>query len=963
MTTLVIVESPAKAKTISKFLGDQYDVQASFGHVRDLPGRADEIPEEIKKEKWARYGVNLESNFEPVYVVPADKQKHVDKLIKSLKKADQLLLATDEDREGESISWHLLELLQPKVPVKRIVFHEITPEAIKEALANARDVNFDLVHAQESRRIVDRLYGYSLSPVLWKKVQTGLSAGRVQSVAVRLIVEREEERRAFVESEFWDLQASFQAGQGQTGASTFTATLRSLAGQRLASGKDFDANTGKLQNDKVYHLQGAEAKALQVELGEQTPWRVSSLEEKPGKQRPAPPFTTSTLQQEANRKLNFSAQRTMQIAQRLYEGIDLGGNERVGVITYMRTDSTTLSNRALGEAQNTIKELYGDKYAQGPRYYKTKSRNAQEAHEAVRPTSIHRTPKSIEKYLNRDEFRLYELIWKRTLASQMPDADVMRTSVVIETKDNAGRVAEFGASGKKILFPGYLKAYVEGSDDPAAEIDDKETILPDLQEGQLIPALAKRQPSETALEAVKAEEHTTKAPPRFTEAALVKRLEEEGIGRPSTYASIISTIQNRGYVNKHTKSNVLVPTFTAMAVTNLMRDHFMDYVDYTFTARMEEELDEIADGNRNWVEHVKDFYRGGRGASSNPDQPAAKGLERRIESQQESIGLPDVLVGKDENGHRVSVRIGRYGPYVVRGEGGEGQTATIPEDVAPADFTLEQALEYIEKKAKGPRSIGDHPETGEPIYVARGRFGPYVQLGEVTDETPKPKRASLPDGETEDTVTLELAIKLLVLPRELGKHPETGEAILANNGRFGPYVQHGKDFRSLKDGDDVYEVSFDRAMELLNQPKTFGRQKKVVREIGKRTADGAALVIMEGQFGPYVTDGETNATIPKGTDIQALSLERAQELIEEKAKKPKKAAAKKPAAAKKALAKSKAPAKSKAKDAEDKPAAKKPAAKKPAASKTISVAADSAPEKPAPKRATKPSSVWGKKAD
>ncbi|MGF1573516.1 MAG: type I DNA topoisomerase [Sumerlaeia bacterium] len=944
MTILVIVESPAKAKTISKFLGDQYDVQASFGHVRDLPGRADEIPEEIKKEKWSRFGVNLESNFEPVYVVPADKQKHVDKLKKSLKKADQLLLATDEDREGESISWHLLELLQPKVPVKRIVFHEITPEAIKDALANARDVNYDLVHAQESRRIVDRLYGYSLSPVLWKKVQTGLSAGRVQSVAVRLIVEREEERRAFVESEFWDLQAVFQAGEGQTGATTFTATLRSLAGQRVASGKDFDANTGKMQNDKVYHLKGPEAKTLVQELGQQTPWRVASLEEKPGKQRPAPPFTTSTLQQEANRKLNFSAQRTMQIAQRLYEGIDLGGNERIGVITYMRTDSTTLSNRALGEAQNTIKELYGEKYAQGPRYYKTKSRNAQEAHEAVRPTSIHRTPKSIEKYLNRDEFRLYELIWKRTLASQMPDADVMRTSVVIETKDKAGRPAEFGASGKKILFPGYLKAYVEGSDDPAAEIDDKETILPNLQEGQLIPAIATRQPSETALETVTAEQHVTKAPPRFTEAALVKRLEEEGIGRPSTYASIISTIQNRGYVNKHTKSNVLVPTFTAMAVTNLMRDHFMDYVDYAFTARMEEELDEIADGNRNWVEHVKDFYRGGRSMNKADDQPAAKGLEWRIESQQDSIGLPDVMLGKDEKtGHSVTVRIGRYGPYAVLGDGSDGQKATIPEDVAPADFTLEQAMEMIDKKAKGPRSIGDHPDSGEPIFVARGRFGPYVQLGDVTDENPKPKRASLPTGETEDTVTLELAVKLLVLPRELGNHPETGEAILANNGRFGPYVQHQKDFRSLKDGDDVYTVSYDRALQLLNEPKTYGRQKKVVREIGKRTADGATIVIMEGQFGPYVTDGETNATIPKGTDVQQLSLERAEELIVEKAKKPAKIAAKKPAA-KKAPAK-KAPAKAKTTTAK-----KAPAKTKASETKTISV---SKPKPPA----TKPKAV------
>lgn len=887
MTTLVIVESPAKAKTISKFLGPEYDVQASFGHVRDLPGKAEEIPDDIKKERWARFGVNLDSNFEPVYIVPQDKQRHVEKLQKSLKKARMLLLATDEDREGESISWHLLELLQPKVPVKRIVFHEITPEAIQEALKKARDVDYNLVHAQESRRIVDRLYGYSLSPVLWKKVQTGLSAGRVQSVAVRLIVEREEERRSFTESEFWDLQAQFVSPMGG-----FKATLRSLGGKRVATGKDFDPNTGKLVGANVFHVQQSEAELLQKELPANTPWKVSSLEEKPGKQRPAPPFTTSTLQQEANRKLHFSAQRTMQIAQRLYEGVDLGGGERVGVITYMRTDSTSLAQRALDEAQSTIRALYGPDYAQGPRFYKTKSRNAQEAHEAIRPTSINRTPKSLEEFLNRDEFRLYELIWKRTLASQMPDADVLRTSLVIEALDAKKRTAEFAASGKKILFPGYLKAYVEGSDDPAAEIDDQETILPDLKAGQLIPALDQRKGNETALSSVAAEQHFTKPPARFTEAALVKRLEEEGIGRPSTYASIISTIQNRGYVNKQAKTNALIPTFTAMAVTNLMRDHFFDYVDYAFTAKMEEELDDIAEGKRLWVEHIRDFYRGGQLRDAAPDAPTQKGLERRIEAEQENIGLPDVVLGRDEkSGKVVSVRIGRYGPYVVLGEGGDGQTANIPEDTAPADFTVEAALGLIRQKASGPRSLGSHPETGEPIYISKGRFGAYVQLGDSTEANPKPKRASLPTGSTEETITLSEAIQLLVLPRVLGKHPESGEDVVANNGRFGPYVQHQKEFRSLKEGDDVYAVTFDRALELLNQPKAFGRTKKVVREVGKR-ADGTSISIMEGQYGPYVTDGEINATIPKGTPLETLTVSAAEELLAAKAKAPKKPGAK-----------------------------------------------------------------------
>lgn len=923
MTTLVIVESPAKAKTIERFLGSEYKVTASYGHVRDLPGKAEDIPEEIKKEKWARFGVNIDSEFEPVYIIPPDKKKRVDALKKEMKKADTLLLATDEDREGESISWHLLEILKPTIPVKRIVFHEITPEAIQEALDNARDINLELVRAQESRRIVDRLYGYSLSPVLWRKVQSGLSAGRVQSVAVRLIVEREEERRAFVTSSYFDLEAGFVSPMG-----AFSATLFSYDDKRLATGKDFDSTNGKLKNQKVFHLETEkDAKDIVKDLQENLPWKVSKLETKEGKQRPSPPFTTSTLQQEANRKLGYSADRTMKIAQKLYEGIDIGSSERIGVITYMRTDSFTLSKRALDEAQVEIKNLYGDKYAQGPNFYRTKSRNAQEAHEAIRPTKFSRTPKSIKQYLTSEEYKLYELIWKRVIASQMPDAIVERTTVHIEAFDSQKRRSEFHTSGKRILFPGYLKAYVEGSDDPNAEMGDKENLLPALEVGQEIKSVKDiDQKKDTGLESLEAKAHETKPPARYTEAALVKKLEEEGIGRPSTYASIITTIQHRGYVSKD-RSKVLVPTFTAMAVTNLMRDHFSHYVDYAFTARMEEELDEIADGKREWKDHVHNFYRGSsNGSSQTNGQELPTGLEQQIENEQERIGLPDVVLGTEEKtNQKISVRIGRYGPYVVRGDGGEGNTANIPAGVAPADFSVDEAVVLIQKKAAGPRKVGVHPDSGETIYAARGRFGPYVQLGEVTEENKKPKRASLPKGMSEEEVDLATAVKLLILPRELGPHPETGEIILANNGRYGPYVQHQKDYRSLKDEDDVYTIRLERALEIFKEPKKFGRQKKVLREVGK-LEDGTVINIMEGRYGAYVTDGKTNATLPKDTDKEKLSLEDAQKLIVDKAGKPKAKKAAKKGAKKSAKKAAKKGAKKSAKKAAKKSAKK--AAKK-----------------------------------
>ncbi len=868
MTSLVIVESPAKAKTISRFLGKDYIVEASFGHIRDLPENAEQIPESVKGEKWARFGVNLDSNFEPVYVVPESKKKQVAKLRQALKNADELLLATDEDREGESISWHLLEVLKPKCPVKRIVFHEITPEAIRDALDNARDVDTRLVNAQESRRIVDRLYGYSLSPVLWKKVQSGLSAGRVQSVAVRLLVEREEERRAFVSSEYWDLEAQFRAGSGG-----FAATLSSLDGKRIATGRDFDASTGKLKNAKVEHLDGKSAKDLAKDAEGSLPWTVSKVEGKPGKQRPAPPFTTSTLQQEANRKMGFTADRTMRIAQKLYEGVDLGDGERIGLITYMRTDSVTLAERALGEAQREIENMYGKDYAQGPRRYRTKSRNAQEAHEAIRPTQFGRRPQDIERYLSKEEARVYELIWKRTLASQMPEADVLRTTIEITAPCRRGP-AVFSVSGKKILFPGYLRAYVEGSDDPAAELGDKETILPDLREGQTIG----REPGPATFGDVKANQHVTMPPARYTEAALVKKLEEEGIGRPSTYASIITTIQNRGYANSAKSGGALVPTFTAMAVTNLMRSHFADYVDLKFTARMEEELDEIADGARDWVDHVRQFYYGASGATA----ADSTGLASRIEREVERIGFPDTALGEDpETAEPIVLRIGRYGPYLVRGEGGDGNRANVPPDIAPADLTVEDAAQMIRRKAEGPRAVGTDPKSGLTVYAARGRFGPYVQLGETGDSKEKPRRASLEKDMAEDDVDLETALHLLSLPRELGTHPETGTPILANNGRYGPYVQMDRDFRSIKEPDSPYTITLERALELLAQPKQGRRaaaKKAVLKDLGE------SIQVLDGRYGPYVTDGDTNATLPKDTAPESITLEQAKELIAAKAK-------------------------------------------------------------------------------
>jgi DNA topoisomerase-1 len=894
---LVIVESPAKARTLARFLGNKYRVEASYGHIRDLPESAAEVPAEIKGKSWGRLGVDTDGDFTAYYVVPADKKKNVTALKAAMKDASELILATDPDREGEAISWHLKELLKPKVKVRRIVFHEITEEAVTAALAEAHDVNENLVRAQESRRILDRLYGYTLSPVLWKKVQTGLSAGRVQSVAVRVIVEREEERLAFRAASYWDLEAKLRGGSME-----FGATLAKVGGQRVATGKDFDSK-GQLESSTVKLLGEKDAQALRETLMRRLPWTVTSVEEKPFTQRPSPPFTTSTLQQEANRKLGFSSERTMQIAQRLFQGMDLGGGELEGVISYHRTDSTTLSQKALAEAATAVNELYGAEYHH-QRQYQTKVRNAQEAHEAIRPTHFHRTPASLEKILESDELKVYELIWKRAVASQMADAKLLRTSVEITGETNDGAPATFNASGKAIEFPGYLRAYVEGSDDPSAELADQDTVLPKLAVGDQVWSPDKLD-KDLILINLDAKGHETSPPARYTEASLVKKLEEEGIGRPSTYAPTVATIQRRGYISRQGKA--LVPSFTAFAVTRLLRNHFGDYVDLSFTAEMEEILDKISNGEKDWLEFLAEFYRGDK---------KHRGLEHLVEDKGQSIEYPIIELGRDpESNLPIRVRIGRYGPFLQMGDQNDGgPRASLPEDLPPADLTLEKAIALLKAKAQGPKSLGVDPISGQHVYVMHGRFGAYCQLGETPEDRDiKPRRASLGRDNTEETITLDVALKLLSLPRDLGTG-EDGEPIQANLGRFGPYVKQGSEFRSLEETDDVYTVSLERAKELLAQPKKSMRRSrqapKELKNLGKHPESGAEVKILDGRYGPYVSDGETNASVPKGTQVEAVTMAAAVELLNARAgmgskkskfKKAKtaKAAPKKKAAAKK----------------------------------------------------------------
>ena len=831
---LVIVESPTKAKTIRKYLPKNYIVEASMGHVRDLPQSATDIPKDLKKEEWAKLGVNVDKNFEPLYVVPKGKSKIIRDLKKKLKECSAVYLATDEDREGESISWHLLELLKPKVPVKRMVFHEITKKAITKALDDTRELDEKLVKAQEARRILDRLYGYTLSPLIWKKIAYGLSAGRVQSTGLRFIVERERERMRFVRSEYWDIKAGLLASN-----KPLEAKLTSVDGKRIAIGKDFDPESGKLIKD-VKHIQEKEAKALEEKL-KKADWKVTSIEEKESKTNPTKPFITSSLQMEGIRKLGLSARNTMRIAQKLYEE---------GLITYMRTDSPNLSQEAINGARDSVEKLYGKEFlSEKPRNYAAKTKGAQEAHEAIRPAgSEFKHPDEIG--MDGKEKALYELIWKRTLACQMKEALKANMSIKIQAGE-----CEFTANGSRIIFPGFLRVYVEGSDDPDKALDDKEVILPEMKEGDALKA-----------DTVEALFHETKPPARYTEASLVQRLEKEGVGRPSTYATIIGTIQDRGYVRKD--GTALVPSFTGMAVCQLLEKYFSHLVDYSFTSEMENSLDGIAEGDVQFLEYMKSFYSG------------AKGLKKTVEKQDKNISPEESRTIHLEGEYgAVDIKVGRFGPYVIaaaKEKGKEEIHASIPEEIAPADLKPSDVDELIEMSQRGPEPIGTHPDfDNQPIYVLVGRYGPYFQLGEVSEDNPKPRRASLPKGMSPRNADVDLAIKLLNLPRELGTHPESGKPILANVGRFGPYVMHDGDFRSLKKEDDLYTVELARALELLNEPRG-SRGAKVIKDFGKVEALGKKVKVHDGKYGVYIKAGTKNIAVPE----EFKSPEKAENLTE-----------------------------------------------------------------------------------
>ncbi|HEU5034373.1 MAG TPA: type I DNA topoisomerase [Mycobacteriales bacterium] len=870
---LVIVESPAKARTIAGYLGPGYVVESSIGHIRDLPSSSAEIPAEKKKEPWARLGVDVDHGFEPLYVVNPDKKQQVAKLKSALKDADELLLATDEDREGEAIAWHLLEVLKPRVPVRRMVFHEITPQAIREAVEHPREINRALVDAQETRRILDRLYGYEVSPVLWKKVMPRLSAGRVQSVATRLLVERERARMRFRSAGYWDLEAEFHVvatADGDPAADdgdprSFTATLVGLDGRRVATGRDF-GETGELTADRdgkdaPVHLDASAAATLADRLRAAT-FHVRSVEQRPYRRSPYAPFITSTLQQEASRKLRFSAQVTMRLAQRLYEN---------GYITYMRTDSTTLSETALAAARDQARELYGAAYVpDAPRRYERKVKNAQEAHEAIRPAGDRfRTPNQVRGEVSADEFRLYELIWQRTVASQMADATGQSVSVRVTgvTGDGATPTsAEFSATGKVITFPGFLRAYVEETDDEQTEREDRERRLPQLSEGQPLDATG-----------IEPQEHATNPPARYTEASLVKALEELGIGRPSTYASILGTIQDRGYVFK--RGTALVPSFTAFAVVGLLERHFGRLVDYGFTAEMEDDLDEIATGERERAQWLGEFYFGTGAGDSD------EGLKELVHHRLGEIDAREVNsipVGVTDDGEPIVVRVGRYGPYVQKGADGEtSDRASVPEDLPPDELTVEKALSLLQKQSD-ERLLGQHPETGEPIVARGGRYGPYVTTQPLNGG--EARTASLLKTMSIETVTLDDALRLLSLPRSLGLDPGTGEEMTVQNGRYGPYVKRGTDSRSLDNEEQLFSLTRDEALALLAQPKTRGRRAAAapLRELGADPATQRPVVVKEGRFGPYVTDGETNASLRKGDSVEEITIDRATELLAER---------------------------------------------------------------------------------
>ncbi len=830
---LVIVESPAKAKTIAGYLGAGYMVESSIGHIRDLPNNASEIPAKYKEESWARLGVDTAHDFAPLYVVDARKKKVVSDLRAKLKNADELLLATDEDREGEAIAWHLTQVLDPKVPVRRMVFHEITKQAIEHALTETRDIDKSLVDAQETRRILDRLYGYEVSPVLWRKIMQGLSAGRVQSVATRLVVERERERMLFVAADYWDIVATFSPGQ-------FIARLAAVDGRRVAQGRDF-SREGELKAADAVQLTEDDARGLAGAL-DGASFEVTSVEEKPYTRRPAAPFMTSTLQQEASRKLRLSSQQTMRTAQRLYEN---------GYITYMRTDSTTLSESALAAARSQARELYGaDSVPDAPRRYERRVKNAQEAHEAIRPAGDRfRTPDEVKRELAGDEFKLYDLIWKRTVASQMADARGQTVSVRIAGTASDARRAEFATAGTVITFRGFLLAYEEGRDEPSAA-DAEEKVLPALHEGDALGA--------TELEP---EGHSTSPPARYTEASLVKALEERGIGRPSTYAAIMGTILDRGYV--HRQGQALVPEFLAFAVVNLLERHFEQLVDYEFTARMEDDLDEIASGDEARTAWLQRFYFGSNGDN---------GLKDLVEKQLGDIDAREIntvpLPRTD-----IVVRVGKYGPYLERGE----DRQTLPEGIAPDELTPERAEEIL-AQAGQEHVLGVHPETGHSIAVRAGRYGPYVT--ELLDGDEKPRTASLLKTMSPETVSLDDAVRLLTLPLTLGE--SEGEEVVAANGRYGPYVKKGKESRSLETEEQLFTVTLDEALALLAQPKARGRRAAAppLKELGDDPVSGKPIVLKEGRFGPYVTDGETNASLRAADSIEEITPARAAELLQ-----------------------------------------------------------------------------------
>ncbi len=882
--SLVIVESPSKARTIAGYLGDGYVVDSSFGHVRDLPHNASEIPAQFKGESWGRLGVNVDAGFEPVYVVPSDKKSQMAKLKKLLKDADQLYLATDEDREGEAIAWHLFDVLKPTVPVHRMVFHEITAQAIREAIQNPRQIDQDLVDAQETRRILDRLYGYEVSPVLWKKVMSGLSAGRVQSVATRLVVERERERIAFRTAAYWDLEASFDAGSGKD-PRQFPAKLATVDGVRVAAGRDF-TSLGALKGPDVVHLDGQRAAALAGALRDQA-FEVRSVEAKPYTRKPYAPFRTTTLQQEASRKLGFTASRTMQVAQRLYEN---------GHITYMRTDSSTLTGTAITAARNQVRELYGADYLpDSPRTYASKVKNAQEAHEAIRPSGdSFRTP--AESGLNGDEFRLYELIWMRTVASQMRDAQGRSVSMRVGSQATSGENCEFSASGRVITFYGFLKAYVEGRDDPDGDRDDQQTQLPDLSRGDAV-----------AVAALESAGHETRPPARYTEATLIRELEEREIGRPSTYESILRTIQNRGYVYK--KGTALVPAWLAFSVVRLLEDHFNRLVDYSFTARLESILDDVAGGRTARQDVLAGFYFG----SSSDEDTGLKPLVSEL-GEIDARGLSTFPI---EGGDGIALRVGRYGPYV---EDPSGTRANVPEDLPPDELTQDVARELLANPAGEEIELGVHPDTGRTIVAKNGRYGPYVTelLPQDAGKKEKPRTSSLFKTMALDALTLEQAVQLLWLPRVVGVDPESGAEITAQNGRYGPYLKKGTDSRSIDSEEQLLSITLEEAQKIYAQPKQRGKRAAAapLKELGNDPVSGQPVVVKDGRFGAYVTDGEFNATLRKDDTPESMTIERAAELLADKR-------AKGPAPKAKAPARKAKPRKTAAK----KTAAKKPTAK------------------------------------